>query len=104
MNDCDEDKQQTANKDYETQPINLITKTHIGNPNTKQRQKMKIHKADELQMNITKCKTQAENETQQKCKVKTHKGDELQMNTREHKMQVKSITRWENKRYGKKRK
>jgi hypothetical protein len=26
------------------------------------------------------------------------------MNTREHKMQVKSITRWENKRYGKKRK
>jgi hypothetical protein len=26
------------------------------------------------------------------------------MNTREHKMQVKSITQWENKRYGKKRK
>jgi hypothetical protein len=30
---------------------------------------MKIHKGNELQMNVTKCKTQAENETQQKYKA-----------------------------------
>jgi hypothetical protein len=56
VNDCDGDKQQIVNKDYKTQPIN---------------KKTKIHKGNELQMNVQNVKHKLkmkQNKTKVQCK------------------------------------